>query len=121
MVLKRVAANVLCRYAGLLRSAAAREQRYGRAGAQGEARKSKGLHLVVPPEAPGPQLRYSLRPGRHPIGGRHLIARLTSCDVQDRDDSLADYLEEAPSPLPAGAPIGPPDVQPGEAPIEKDE
>jgi hypothetical protein len=37
------------------------------------------------------------------------------------DASLVDYLEEAPQPLPPRDPIGPPDVQPGEAPIKPDE
>jgi len=34
---------------------------------------------------------------------------------------LVDFLEEAPQTLPANDPIGPPDVQPGKAPIESNE
>jgi hypothetical protein len=38
------------------------------------------------------------------------------------DDSLVDYLENAPPPLPRQEPIGPPDVQPGDDdPVETDE
>jgi hypothetical protein len=37
------------------------------------------------------------------------------------DDALIEYLEDAPEPLPPQDPIGPPDVQPGEAPIKSDE
>jgi hypothetical protein len=37
------------------------------------------------------------------------------------DDELVEYLEDAPQPLPPRDPIGPPDVQPGEAPIKSDE
>jgi hypothetical protein len=37
------------------------------------------------------------------------------------DESLIDYMENAPQPLPPRDPIGPPDVQPGEAPIRVDE
>jgi len=36
-------------------------------------------------------------------------------------EMTVDYLEEAPQPLPARSPIGPPDVQPGETPIGADE
>jgi hypothetical protein len=39
----------------------------------------------------------------------------------DDDASLADYLEEAPQPLPPRDPVGPPDVQPGEVPLKPDE
>jgi hypothetical protein len=43
-------------------------------------------------------------------------------DTGGNDDApLIDYLEEAPQPLPPRDPIGPPDVQPGEAPIKPDE
>lgn len=43
-------------------------------------------------------------------------------ETGDGDDSLADYLENAPPPLPRGMPIGPPDVQPGDDdPVETDE
>ena len=37
------------------------------------------------------------------------------------DESLIDYMENGPQPLPPRDPIGPPDVQPGEAPIRVDE
>ena len=37
------------------------------------------------------------------------------------DDELAEYLENEPPPLPPRDPLGPPDVQPGEAPIKPDE
>jgi hypothetical protein len=42
-------------------------------------------------------------------------------ETREGDDALIDYLEEAPQPLPPRDPIGPPDVQPGEAPIKRDE
>jgi hypothetical protein len=37
------------------------------------------------------------------------------------DESLIDYMENAPQPLPPQDPIGPPDVQPAEAPVNIDE
>lgn len=37
------------------------------------------------------------------------------------DESLIDYMEDAPQPLPPQDPIGPPDVQPGEVPVQIDE
>jgi hypothetical protein len=42
-------------------------------------------------------------------------------ETSDVDDSLVDYLESVPTPLPPRSPIGPPDVQPGETPLENDE
>jgi hypothetical protein len=42
-------------------------------------------------------------------------------ETREGDDALVDYLEKAPEPLPPRDPIGPPDVQPGEAPIKSDE
>lgn len=40
----------------------------------------------------------------------------------DGDDSLLNYLENAPPPLRPGTPIGPPEVQPSDDdPIAKDE
>lgn len=46
----------------------------------------------------------------------------TRSETGDGDDSLVEYLENAPPPLPRRAPIGPPDVQPGdEDPVEVDE
>jgi hypothetical protein len=41
--------------------------------------------------------------------------------ASNSDDELVEYLEDAPQPLPPRDPIGPPDVQPGEAPIKSDE
>ncbi len=37
------------------------------------------------------------------------------------DESLIDYMENAPQPIPPRDPIGPPDVQPAEAPVKLDE
>jgi hypothetical protein len=37
------------------------------------------------------------------------------------EDELAEYLENEPQPLPPRDPIGPPDVQPGDLPLEPDE
>jgi hypothetical protein len=45
----------------------------------------------------------------------------SSCATNKADESLIDYMEEAPQPLPPRDPIGPPDVQPAEAPIQIDE
>lgn len=42
-------------------------------------------------------------------------------ESSDDDDSLIDYLENTPQPLPPRDPIGPLDVQPGETPIKSDE
>jgi hypothetical protein len=45
----------------------------------------------------------------------------SSSGTTNGDESLIDYMENAPQPLPPRDPIGPPDVQPGEAPIRVDE
>ncbi len=44
-----------------------------------------------------------------------------SSGTANGDESLIDYMENAPQPLPPRDPIGPPDVQPGEAPVQTDE
>jgi hypothetical protein len=41
--------------------------------------------------------------------------------MNNAEDEIAEYLENEPQPLPPQDPIGPPDVQPGDVPLEPDE